>query len=687
MIFYLNKLIFIHVLLIIVYTQTTYYISPAYSGCGSSCSGDITQPFDSLAYLFNMIQNQPNNEYIFILLPETTDHHYILSAQFNTSGLYYNYSTWNALGYQNPITIQVKSLTIKPSFCSENSSVPCVGDSTKITIFLKTEIFNVKVFKSLNIFNIIFDGSESISYYNLINSFSLNTNTKNCIYSKSKCCDNPYSTGISNIYSDVYCFIQNMSIQNISLPSQGLFYALYDSINNDIPSIHLKNSEFNKISLFNTPSLFVYDQTVSQVLVELSIFSNNFFIQGTIADNYGAIFNCSASSIPLPYCYRNITITDSIFQNYNTYRYFNNIPNFLQNSNSLSEGYVIISNNSAATAYSVGMTAFYYLNPPISPTNLLVKNSIFSSILSSEFQDCPSGQYLNQKYLFMPNTIDQSSQPNNARLDFGSIDYSNNYDTFAEASAFMFYNFTGSLIFKNNTFTKITGSGGSCLDIKNVGDNATFQIINNTFDQNFGFLYYTSVSIRKTLSTFEMSYACPNVIFNSNIVKNSLGCPVNYANIVFICSKITYRYLQAEQDFSHPEFTTFMNATVNTGPFINPYVTATDNIFDSNYISLSQGLSIYGFVSVIVRNNTFKNNGVLVENFGISKLKNCSFLDSSAIDQMYSTTFAYIASSPLFLSRNIFIQVQDNLFDNNWGVFSGDTLFASQMSLIHNFLI
>ena len=262
--------------------QIIYFISPLYSGCGSICSDPFT--FDSLALAFNQMINQTNNDYVIILLPDTTDKHYLLAAEYNDYNLqtyYYNNLTWNSNGYFNPIAINIRSLIIKPLLCEEYPTVTgCYNNSQYVTIYLKTEIYTIQVSSMLNISNVILDGSENIFYINNINNTSngINNDTKTCLYSRERCCSQSTTSGSSITNPNVICYINNLIINNLYLPIQGIFSALYTIGGNDIPKLSIKNSQFNNLILFNSPSLFIYDTSVGIVHIDSSTFSNNFFL-------------------------------------------------------------------------------------------------------------------------------------------------------------------------------------------------------------------------------------------------------------------------------------------------------------------------------------------------------------------------------------------------------------------------
>ena len=271
-------------------SQKTYFITPNYTGCNSSCTGDFNQPFDSITQIFNLISNYSTMDITLILLPGDTLIHFLMLSEYIplTKITYYNFTNVSKLNANiGTLSVQVKSLTIKPLLCEDYPSYfGCLNISQSIRIYLKYENFNIKVSNMLNITNIIFDGSESIYYVNSITTpAGISDDIKSCIYSRNLCCQSPLDTGYSQISSKIICYIPNLILNNMYLSSQGLFYSLYSN-NDQIPHIYINNFQINNLSLFRSTSFFVYDSTISRVIVNNSNFNNNYFYQGMIAENY-----------------------------------------------------------------------------------------------------------------------------------------------------------------------------------------------------------------------------------------------------------------------------------------------------------------------------------------------------------------------------------------------------------------
>ena len=127
---------------------TTYYISPT-ATCGSSCSGDVSDPYGNILDALSALDG--SSTAAVLLLKDASNPHYVLASSSNIVS--------NGASTSTSSTIQEFSFgdfQIKPLFCNEepaasDPSISCTPEGEQLTVYLKTTDFVITTTGTLQI--------------------------------------------------------------------------------------------------------------------------------------------------------------------------------------------------------------------------------------------------------------------------------------------------------------------------------------------------------------------------------------------------------------------------------------------------------------------------------------------------------------------------------------------------------
>ena len=137
-----------------------FYVAPVPSSCSatSSCTGDLTAPFDNLLDAFTAATTLPLAT--IVLLYSSSGDHYVLKDS-STASL--------AAGPETNVQYAVNNLILKPLYCIEEPVISnpallanCIYPGQNITVYLKTVGFTLLVQASVVVQGIVFDAVEDI---------------------------------------------------------------------------------------------------------------------------------------------------------------------------------------------------------------------------------------------------------------------------------------------------------------------------------------------------------------------------------------------------------------------------------------------------------------------------------------------------------------------------------------------
>jgi len=620
-----NRL-FLLALLIYLASAATFFITPQKS-CGLDCTGDVTKPFDNLLIALNSAQSKPS--VTLLLLNDTTSPHYVLQKEYDASNTAFIYD------FPDNLTITMSSsLIIKPLYCNEapamgdpSLSGKCVKEGRKLTLYVKTTAFTLRILQNAQFQGITFNAIEDIKTWNS----GSNNDVKDCLYNRKQCCEenNPASIQYP---STVKC--QGDSIMNMIYNS-----ALFDMKSPGFASLMFQNTDFINFQNPNLGSLIQTGARRFNLIFNESLLNQIYFNRGLISHTQDSI-DKNASSI----------LFEGVrFTNYN--------PWDLKKSTG-SEGYLISSLYRFSGTLKVSKSSFINVTTA-------VRASCWSQ--TSDYYKKPMNNFL---------WSDQRS-----RSDLWMQYESDHLRTELMSSLILIREMEGVLSVNNSVFQNLIGTSGSVIRIDDVTNSTTgenrFKIENSVFEGNFAYDGFANVRITKKSSSFYSLLDCPYIEVTNSSFLSSAGCPGSYGNVLFLC----YWNSQPSntlKNYSLNYVSQDMIFEKNSGR-----VKIIDSKFMKNRLAISNSLAIIGSDSIVFKGNTFQDNGATTGKLAVQALEGSYALERysktllSEIDGFYN----FGQSTAVYVDHFFSFASLKNTFARNWGSWEGSLSLASSLTM------
>ena len=139
----------------------------------------------------------------------------------------------------------------------------------------------------------------------------------------------------------------------------------------------------------------------------------------------------------------------------------------------------------------------------------------------------------------------------------------------------------------------------------------------------------------------------------------------------------------AEKDvvytYTHP-----LDSTITFNP---NKVTFINNVFERNYMKLSNGIYIQGATSLLVQGNTFQSNSIpTAAIYTTTGFTNSAFKLTSKTTPSMTTDSYMVESVPLIIRQSNYITIEDNIFDGNSQGFLGGDYYLAQAITLHQLI-
>lgn len=301
----------------------------------------------------------------------------------------------------------------------------------------------------------------------------------------------------------------------------------------------------------------------------------------------------------------------------------------------------------------------------------------------------------------------------------------------------------------NNTFDSIIAETGAVLFVEDFSTSTSYPIMlaSNKFSNNMAYAFGSNIVFKKNSNDLA-SVDCVGMIFYSNSFTNNIGCSNTYGNVIISCepnhpaacptktsafSSTFYDVLGVTQTTwadSFSSYYSYYNFKVNnllaartqnsneqvletayetfllgktqmfteTGKYnyedtlytsqtfpLNLLVFS-NNSFSSNYQLISNCIYIQGSMGILMKYNSFKENGVPLEDFfdfpvfqqsGFSVLTG-NTLQTGLIENTYLTIMQ--ESSPVLIRMGNYVHMYECLFYKNFAIFLGDFYFGAAIT-------
>jgi len=207
-------------------------------------------------------------------------------------------------------------------------------------------------------------------------------------------------------------------------------------------------------------------------------------------------------------------------------------------------------------------------------------------------------------------------------------------------------------------------------------------------------------------NTFTDNYGCYNTIGNvilaceANNHNGYSGTQANFGSY-YTTYSITSNHAFEEDLYSYRNFTRFLKSVSEDKNHVYTYehpldpsitfnpaqVTFSNNVFERNYMKLSNGLYIQGVMNLLVQGNTFQENSIPTSDsyYDAAFSDNAFQLTSNSEPSMVNDDYM-LESVPLIIRQSNYIQILDNTFDGNVQGFLGGDYYLAQAITLHQLI-
>lgn len=637
------------------------FVTP-FQTCGSTCTGTLSMPYDSLAYALQKAASFSTGPNSIILLYSNSADHYLLAKEKVGSSVITYFSTTN-----NDITFDIKvPLEIRPLFCDEDRVLDnqtlldkCLNRTAKITIFLKTIGFTISVREKLVMQNIILDGIEAFSDYNS-DTATVNGQYSACSNARMRCCK---VKGLS---------AQNYSPQMKCTPENSASNSLRNSI--IVLNKPTKSSIIQSIYFANFELRNLWGKDLAAFLENRSESPFNITFQNSNMDDlffiYGTLVSTNTTDPASLIVFKNLN-----FSNYNYWK--------RSNSNNVGQGYLIY------TAFNIFQTSIQVIESNFNNADPTIN---FNCRL---YTDSKSP---------LANVNNKLESKPGARSDIWSIVSNQQKQLFQiftgiqTSSLFHLYTMKGNLTVLNSTFTKIAGAMGSVFYLPNFnGIYNIFTVKNSIFDMNFATQSFPNILVISPSEDYSYKVNCSRIEIDNCQFINSRGCPGVHGNVGYVCYwNPTGKPVASPSDWANgtntfrdvikPMFGTNFPSSPNssTADWINvplPWAKVTNSKFQNNLLAISNSLAIVGSPVTVLEDNTFQDNGGTTAEIIQYSLNNSYFLTNRARQAEIYNNNHFGQSTSVYLDRSFQIDIIRNTFKGNWGPWEGSQVLASSLTI------
>jgi len=623
---------------------TTVYISPT-ATCGSSCTGDITDPYGNILDALSALDG--SSTAALVLIKDASNPHYVLASSSNiVANGAYSSSTSS--------TIQEFSfgdLLIKPLFCNEEPaasdsslSSSCTAEGGQLTVYLKTTDFVITTIGTLQIEGVVFDAVEDIMHFN-----AYGTELVDCLTSRQKCCT--AGTTDSDVYPGVLvCEISgDYSSLGLTAASKTIFKLSDDTSASTTRIVEIEDSGFNNFLSPHLEGLIQAGSLTFDVTIMGSSFDRVYFDKGVIlyADTLGTSPMSNSSYIG---------VIETMMTDYNAWDLY------LEDA-TRQEGYLLY----AVDIYS-GV--------------IEIKDSTFNKAGSSLRNTCWEQE---STYYTKPmNNLLNTDQRSRSDL-WTQYVYSNTTKDFVSSLVYV-EAINGAISIYGSTFENIIGTSGSVLRVDDVeAQNNWFTVYNSTFDGNFAYDSFANIRIAKTTDpTFASMLECPHIEVVDSFFLNTYGCPGAYGNLMFLCS---WDSEPPSRETSLSDYTVTSELTELTTAWTDQdetasYIRVKTSTFQHNLLSVSNSLAIVGTVFTILENNTFSDNGGTTAEIAEYSLEDSYFLTRYPSAVSFPLTLTHFGqSSVVYFDRVVRMYSKNNIYSGNWGPWEGSLALANSVTI------